>query len=204
MDQKPLVESQIDDGFKLAKTLVAGGFDVAAAFWVCPTEDGQWTFYLASKVFDEKGPAIAYRKVADAMQKLDDPWLSMSETKVIGEKNPITAAVLGILRKHPGPMATRSRRPLLGNIEIDEVYIYPPVEGAARTPPPRVKVTGLKKVQCGTAVKEESEVIGFVEGFIGEAEFNTRFADLIKEKYGSPEQFAHAFPRIVLEEVDPR
>jgi hypothetical protein len=201
MDQRPLVENQIDDGFKLARTLVAEGFDVAAAFWVCPSEDGEWVLYLASRMVDESGPSVAYRKVADALRTLEDPWVSMSEIKVIGERNPITQDVLGIMRKHPGPMATRSRRPLLGKMEIEEAYIYPPLQATARREPPNVRIIGLKKITRGAKTEEEEEEVGYVEGFIGAPEFNTKLAELIKAKFGSLEQFAGTYPRVILEEV---
>jgi hypothetical protein len=196
-----LVENQIDDGFKLTRQLVTAGFDVSAAFWVRTSEDGQWTFYIASKGFDEGGAAVAYRKVADALRLLDDPWISISEIKVIGERDLIARDVLRILRRHPGPMATRSRRATLGTLEAEEVYIYPPMEGAASQPPPKVRIIGVKKVPSGTATRDVEEEVGYVEGFIGEPEFNTKFAALIKSKFGSPEQFAGTYPRIVLEEV---
>jgi hypothetical protein len=199
MDQGPLVDNQIDDGFKLVKQLGTTGFDVAAAFWVRTSEDGQWTLYIASKVVEESGTAAAYRKVADALRQLEDPWVSMSEVKVIGEKNPITTDVLAILRKHPGPMATRSRRPTLGDIETDEVYVYPAVEGAIRRPP-NVRIIGVKKVTSGTETRDVQEEVGQVEGFIGEPEFNTKFTALIRSKFGSPEQFAATYPRVILQE----
>jgi hypothetical protein len=201
MDQRPLVENQIGDGFKLVKRLVAEGFPVAAAFWVRPSEEeGYWMLYLASKVYDESGPKAAYQKVVDAWLQLDEPWFTMSEITVIREKDPITQDVLAIMRKHPGPMATRSRRPTLGKMDIEEVYIYPPVEEAALRSPPNIKVIGVKRVARGTTTEEVPEEVGYVEGFIGEAEFNTKFAELIRSKFGSFEQFATTYPRIILEE----
>jgi hypothetical protein len=202
MDQRALVENQIDDGFTLAKRLVAQGFPLAATFWVRPSEDGNWNLYLASKVFDESGPSAAYRKVVDVLRQLDDPWLSISEITVIGEKDPITQDVLAIMKKHPGPMATRSRRSTLGKLAIEEVYIYPPVEGVALRPPPNVKVIGVKRVTRGATTEEVPEEVGYVKGFIGEAEFNTKFAELIRSKFGSLEQFATTYPRVIFEETE--
>lgn len=202
MDQAPLVEKQIDDGFKLAKLLVADGFKVAAAFWVLHSEEGDWKLYLASKVFDDSGPNVAYRKVADAFLQLADPWVSMSEITVIGEKDPTTQDVLGIMKKHPGPMATRSRSSTLGRMGIEEIYIYPPVEEAAQRPPPKVRIIGVKRIVRDTKTDEVPEEVGYVEGYIGGAEFNTKFAELIRSKFGSLEQFATTYPRIILEETE--
>jgi hypothetical protein len=129
MAQGALVENQIDDGKKLTDLLTASGFDVTAAFWVRTAEDGEWTLYIASKVVDEKGPAAAYRAVNDALPKLKNPWISISEIKVIGTSYPMTADVLDLLFRYPGPMPIRSRRPRLGGVPIDEVYIYTHVVG---------------------------------------------------------------------------
>src|SRR4051812_42945902 len=107
MDQRPLVENQIDDSFKLARFLTTEGCDVTAAFWVRTSDEEDWTLYLASRVVDESGPLVVYRKVVDALQRLVDPWVTISEITVIGERNPITQDVLRIMQKHPGPMATR-------------------------------------------------------------------------------------------------
>lgn len=201
MDQRPLVENQIDAGFGLVKRLVGQGFSVAAAGWVRPRDEGEWTLYIASKVFDENGAAVAYRQVAEAVHQLEDPWVSMSEVKVIGARDATAEDMLRLVRRHPGPMATRTRGPTLGALEIEEAYLYPPAEEAARRPPPKVRILGIKAVADGTATKEVAEEVGCVEGFIGEPEFNSKFASLIKSKFGSPEQFAVAYPRIVLEKL---
>ena len=41
MDKIPLVESQIEEGKRLAEHLVKEGFPVAAAFWLKTDGDGQ-------------------------------------------------------------------------------------------------------------------------------------------------------------------
>jgi hypothetical protein len=59
---------------------------------------------------------------------MEAPWVSMSEIKLISPNNPIARDVLEIQRRYPARIATRSRRPQLGDIAIEEVYIYPPPE----------------------------------------------------------------------------
>ena len=46
------------------------------------------------------------------------------------------------------------------------------------------------------------ELVGYVKGLVGGAEFNTNFADLIRTKFGSTEQFATAYPRVILKEAE--
>jgi hypothetical protein len=202
MDQGPLVEPQIDDGFRVVKRLVGGGFPVAAAFWVRSGEERRWKLYVASKLFDESGPSAAAGKVVEAVLQLEDPWITISDITVVGERNPITQDVLRVLNRRPGPMAIRLRQPVLGNLETEEAYIYPRMEEAARRPPPKVKIIGIKQDPSETPPQEVREEVGCLEGFIGEPEFNTKLAALIRSKFGSPEQFAVAYPRVVLESVE--
>ncbi len=125
MDQGQLVESQIEDGKKLAEQLMAGGFDVTAAFWVRPSEEGEWTLYIASKTVDEQGPAPSYQAVYDALRRFGSSSLSISDVKVIGVNSAITREVLTIRQRHPGLLPTRSRISRLGDVVVEEVYIYP-------------------------------------------------------------------------------
>ncbi len=196
MAQGPLVENQIDAGWKLADDLAHGGTEVTAAFWVRPSEDGEWSLYLASKLVDEQGPAPAYRAVADALLRLKDPWLSMSEVKVIGANNPITKDVLTMLRQHPGRRAIRSRRPRLGNVETEEVYVYPLGAGG---PAPRTQVIGVREENSGRKKKQVEDVIGEVDGLLGDEGFDRRFVELVTSRCGSMEQFQAKYPRVLLQ-----
>jgi hypothetical protein len=199
MDQKYLVDSQIDEGLGIAKALLAGGVDLIAAFWAYSEELARWTLHLVANASDEKAWVDIFRRLRDAMPEDEDAWVSRLDVTVIREKEPLAQLALDIRKKHPGPKATRSRRKSLADYSVDEVYVYPPIEAAA---PPSVKVTGVKKVVHGTTTAEVPELVGYVKGFVGGAEFNTNFADLIKTKFGSTEQFATAYPRVILEEAE--
>jgi hypothetical protein len=63
MDTDTLVENLINDGRKLVEELPQRGFDVAAAFWLKPCEDGKWYFYIVSEAVDAEGLAKAYRQL---------------------------------------------------------------------------------------------------------------------------------------------
>jgi hypothetical protein len=125
MDSDSLVINQIDDGKKLVNLLIEKGFDVLAAFWVRTTEDGQWTLYIASGEVDGKGVATAHRELYSVYRSIPDAWVLLSDVKLIGANDPMTKEVLEIQNRFPSRLATRSRRKLLGDLAIDEVYIYP-------------------------------------------------------------------------------
>lgn len=125
MDSESLVINQIDDGKRLVNLLIERGFDVRAAFWVRTSEDGQWTLYIASPVVDEKGVAGAHRELYGVYRSIPDAWALLSDVKLIGTNDPMAKEVVDIQARFPSRMATRSRRDHLGDLAIDELYIYP-------------------------------------------------------------------------------
>jgi hypothetical protein len=125
MDQAVLVAQQIEDGEELVEELLRNGFDVAAAAWVKPSDEDRWLLYVVSKVVDEQGLAAAYRAIHPTLSKRPHSWVSLFELKLIGPSNPIAADILELNRKYPGRNPTRTRRPHLGGMAIDQAYIYP-------------------------------------------------------------------------------
>lgn len=135
MDQNPLVTEQIDDGRAIIDQCVADGVDITAAFWLKPSEDGQWYLYIATETVEDKGIAAAFKAVLGAIRRLSHPprLNLLGDLKVVGASNPVTVDVLGIQSRYAAPLATRYRGNRLGPISIDEAYLYP-VSRTARTP----------------------------------------------------------------------
>jgi hypothetical protein len=126
MDQDSLVERQVDDGAKVAEKLRESGIDVTAAWWMKASEEGQWFLYIASKEVDEQGIATAYRTLHTVVLTLGPLWVDRFDIKLVGRENPLTREVLDILARYPGRMPIRPGRKKLGNVSIDDSYIYPP------------------------------------------------------------------------------
>lgn len=139
MDTIALVENQIDDGQRLLDRLYEEGFAVRAACWAKPAEEDSWSFYISSPVVDETGVTAAYRQVFRVLRSLGGVWVTDSDIKLVGDKHAVTHDLLDMLRRYPGRMPTRSRRPLLGGVPVDEVYVYPLVKAK----PVEVKIYGL-------------------------------------------------------------
>ena len=125
MDQNSLVENQIDDGAKIIEKLRQSGFDIVAAWWMKASEEGQWFLYIASKEVAQKGIKAAYRSIHTVMGGLGQLWVDRFEVKLVGPENPITKDVLDILARYPGRLPTRYGGKKLGNVSIDDSYIYP-------------------------------------------------------------------------------
>jgi len=82
-----------------------------------------------SKAVDEKGVAAAYRAVHPVLRQMPVPWFSLSELKLVGVADPVAADVLDIRRRFPDKVPTHTRRPYLGDMAIEEAYVYPQVTG---------------------------------------------------------------------------
>jgi hypothetical protein len=126
MDTVTLVESQIDDGEMLLDRLGAEGFVVRAACWVKPVEEDRWSLYIATPAVDERGPLAAYGEVLRVLRSLGKVSLTSSDIKLVGEKHPVAQGLLDILRDFSGWTSSRARRPLLGGIPVEDLYVYPP------------------------------------------------------------------------------
>jgi hypothetical protein len=124
MDQGALVMPQIDAGARLVNE-----FDkyapVRAAFWLKAKDEGEWYLYLASDRIDDSNFDVAYGEVLRLTGKSPTPWLDPFQVKVISAEDRLARAVLELLARFPGKMATRYHGRELGGIPVEEVYIYP-------------------------------------------------------------------------------
>lgn len=140
MDQDPMVNDQIQCGWRLIEALTKSGFEVQVAFWAKPTADGKWFLYLASPFVDEKGPGEAYRHVLGVVRNAPELGVDRSEVKVLGLKDSLTQAALAVikLRIPDSQFAAPSPKPYPGMIrfggsalswlDIDGAVIYPPLQ----------------------------------------------------------------------------
>jgi hypothetical protein len=124
MDQATLVEHQIDDVPRLIDQLKGDTFDVKAAFWLYTSEADQWFLYLVSDVVDRVGTTEAYKIVYRSMRQLTDLWINPFEVKLIGPDDPIAKAVMEMRANMRAPLPTRVRGSKLGEIYIENAYIY--------------------------------------------------------------------------------
>lgn len=125
MDSNSLVGWEIDAGQRVLIQLVHDGFPVDAALWIKTGDNVFWSLFIASPVVEQKGPAGAYRDLQASLQHLEAIPVSLSDITLIGREDPITREVANFLARHPGRLATRYGGKQLGNVTIEEAYIYP-------------------------------------------------------------------------------
>jgi hypothetical protein len=136
MDKDTLVENRINYGRLLVEELPQRGFPVAAGFWLKPTVDGKWRFYLVSSAVDAEGLTEAYGQLHPVVRAMPQPfWIDPLEIKLIGPSNPIARDAIAYLSSASAPRlapvpwgGTR-----LGDVIVDEAYLYPLPASTPRT-----------------------------------------------------------------------
>jgi hypothetical protein len=125
MDTEVLVENRIEDGGRLLVELAREGFDVAVAVWVRTSEEGLWHLYIASDSVTPETLGDVYRRVYVCLRKIPEPRLSMLEIKLVHSSNSIARDAIAVRDRHSGREPVRFQGKRLGDLAIEEAYIYP-------------------------------------------------------------------------------
>lgn len=125
MDTIALVENQIEEGQRLLDRLEENGIAVRAACWVKPIDRDRWMLYIATPIWDEKGPLDAYGQLTPVHQSLGNDWITGSDVTLVGEKDPMVKDARDLLRRFPHRAPIRSPLPMLGRIPVEDVFVYP-------------------------------------------------------------------------------
>jgi hypothetical protein len=115
---------QIEGGKALVEALRGTGFDVTVGGWTKSSEEGDWCLYIASKDVIDRGIAAAYGTVYSTIQANPEFGIDPFDVKLIDRQNPIAKDLLDIRGAGVSRIATRSRRPRLGQMSVDETYVY--------------------------------------------------------------------------------
>jgi hypothetical protein len=129
MAQATLVEMQITDGQRLIDRLIREGVAVTAAGWVKESESGDWYLYLATSLVGEGGGTTpAYRRLIAVIRAMQEEgfWIDPFEIKAIGPHNPIARDMVAHRGRRPAPIPTRFRGARLGELSVEEAFLYPP------------------------------------------------------------------------------
>ncbi|MGC8643718.1 MAG: hypothetical protein ACP5XB_27985 [Isosphaeraceae bacterium] len=131
MDTNTLVEERerqerIDDGKTFIDRLVQNKIPVAAACWVKPVDEDRWTLCIATPLVDEQGATLrANGEVLRVLRNVSPTWITTSDVKLVGVEDQITKDLLDIRRRHTGRTLRWYRGPRIGNIAVEDAYIYP-------------------------------------------------------------------------------
>jgi hypothetical protein len=119
----------MDDGQRLIKELDREGFDVSVAFWVKGTEEGIWHLYIGSASVDSGTVGDAYRTLYACLKRIPDPWVSVSNVRIIRASDSAAKAASAARDRNPMRLPFRFRGSQLGDLSVEEAYIYPKASG---------------------------------------------------------------------------
>jgi hypothetical protein len=128
MDQTTLVDEQIADGKRLLARLREAGFPVTAAAWIRESERWRWHLYIVSPVVEDQGIGTAYLRIHALVRQMPQPFsVGPFDVMAVGPHEPKAKAILDLHRRHPGRSFLQFGGSQFGGVEVEAVYIYPPV-----------------------------------------------------------------------------
>ncbi len=128
MAEATLVDGQLKEGQRLIDRLAREGVPVTAAAWVKESESGDWYLYLATPLVGEGGgKRAAYHRVNEVIRAMQQEGFGMDPfaKKVVGPNDPLARDLVAYRDGRPGGPATPFRGSRLGDLAIEEAYIYP-------------------------------------------------------------------------------
>jgi hypothetical protein len=129
MDYELLVDESIEDGKSIVAELVRDGFDVTVAFWLKTGDEGLWFLYIGSTSVRAMSLADAYRVVYNVVRRIPNVRVSISDIKIVDADNPVAKHAVEIRDRHAARLSTRYKGKKLGDMDIEEAYIYPSTGG---------------------------------------------------------------------------
>lgn len=124
MDSQALVTEQIDAAGRIIDRL-GRSIPLVAAFWVKPADGRRWALYLASDWADRPN---GFARVAAELYAAGDEhaWGDRGlPFRVVSPDAPAVRAVLDLHRRYPELIPMWYSAPMLGDLGIDDSYLYP-------------------------------------------------------------------------------
>lgn len=126
MAQISLVDRRIEDGEALMHTLSQSGFGVAAAAWVRAHPDEGWELWIATPGIDQLGKRDAYLLIQGEIRAKPEWAIGLLDVKLVDSTNGLGKELVEMAHRQP-PKPTVCYG-ILGDMEIQEAYVYPAVQ----------------------------------------------------------------------------
>lgn len=125
MDTTILVMFPRSEGEQLLEALDRHHFDVRAAFWLYQSETDTWRLVIASPIVDQFGPREGYERVQAALKEMNQPFgISLNDITVVGQNDVVVRNLRKKLHIQKGEQGVLLRRTAIGDVYIDEAYVY--------------------------------------------------------------------------------
>jgi hypothetical protein len=169
MGQTTLVDLQLKSGQWFIDRLLGKGIPVTVAGWVKESESGDWYLYLATPLVGQEGAKrTAYRRVNEVIREMqrDGFWNDPFAIKVINPHDSIARDMEAHRARRPAPIPTPFRGTRLGDLEVEEAYIYPPAMV--------IQPAQLPDAERRMVADFESRGINLVVRILGDSHFECR------------------------------
>lgn len=127
MVARTLVENDIEGGRLLVQELDGQKVPVSAALWFYDREHDRYRLFLATRVYDDKGPLEAYRIVQEFLNNLpEQKRLSLTDINIVSPSDETVVAIGKAVKTPPAPdiSGIRFSRNLVNNVYVDDAWIY--------------------------------------------------------------------------------
>ena len=132
MGQDLLVIEQIDAGGEFVRDF-NDYVPVSVACWVNPAESDNLFLYIASDEIDDGNIDVAYSEVLRRLRGKRSQWLDPFQIKLVNSSDPIARDAIRIRDRYPAKIPTRYRGSSIGDLSVEDAYIYPPVTSGQST-----------------------------------------------------------------------
>ncbi len=111
MAEIALVENQIEDAGLLVEKLDQDGFSTKLVAWYYYSDAEEWRLLISGNTFDsllQKQEAVAYGRLAQALNEITVSGLKISDLKIVGTSAPLVQSIgrliktgtSGVIRAH--------------------------------------------------------------------------------------------------------
>jgi hypothetical protein len=120
-----LVDHNVEDGKRLIMALDESRFKVQSAFWFYVSEAEKWVLYIASPIFDEKGPTGSYAALQKVVLGMSPrPDFSLNDVAVVSPESNLVQLLRTALKTGPGISTIRFSRNTINGVFISDALLY--------------------------------------------------------------------------------
>jgi hypothetical protein len=126
MAKETLLDRDISAGAKLIRALDGRGIAITAGMWFFYPDLGDWKLLLVSPQLTEEHLPAAYTKISEAISGDSEiaESLSISDVKVLTNKDPMIRMLRGVIRTDRGISTIRMTSNLINGIYVEDALIY--------------------------------------------------------------------------------
>jgi hypothetical protein len=198
-DEGPLFVEDVDQGARFVEQL-SKHLTVNAACWIKKVDKTDWRLLVVSPGVDESR-TFGFELIRRVLAELPEPRVEPNRVHFVSAEGTVGADLCQRQRAYPVRLR-RGHTHRVGSgrdyVLAQELYLYP-APSAWPAHVARTRVVGIREDASTDPPRQIEEEIGFVEGLIGEDDFSRRFAEMVRSRFGSVEQFRARYPRVLLQ-----